>query len=81
MKEEEIITFLEQRIKSCHKDLLFAKSQKGYRKDWIEGFRCRLDELILLYHEILDMNFYEACEELGIKREDVEVPNSDEVRT
>ncbi len=71
MEKEDIIRLLKERIKSCYKDLLFARSQKGYRKDWIEGFRSRLDELILVYHEIYNIDFVNACEELGVKYQDV----------
>ena len=71
MEKEEIISLLKSRINSCYHDLLFARSQKNYRKDWIEGFRSRLDGFILLYHEIHDITFIEACKELGIKYSDV----------
>ncbi|KKN67000.1 hypothetical protein LCGC14_0465540 [marine sediment metagenome] len=71
MNKEEIINLLKSRIKTCYRDLLFARSQKGYRKDWIEGFRSRLDELILVYHQIYDISFVDACEELNINYKDV----------
>ncbi len=70
--KSEPIKLLKERIKICHKDLLFAKSQKGYRKDWIEGFRSRLDELLLVWHELHNISFIDACKEFGIRYHDVD---------
>lgn len=61
---------LKHRIKTCYHNLLIAKSEK-YSELYIEGFRSRLDELLLLYHLTKKITFIEACKELNIKYEDV----------
>ena len=73
MEKCEIINLLKSRIKSCYENLQFAKDQKGYRKDWTEGFRCRVDELILMYQEIQGISFVDACKELNINYQDINV--------
>jgi len=69
--EKELAKLIKSRIKTCHGDLLFSRDLEGYRKDWIEGFRSRLDELILIWHEIYGIDFITACKELGINYKDV----------
>jgi len=71
-EDGQIIKLLKERIKSCHKDLMFAKNQKRYRKDWIEGFRSRLDELLLIWHELHNISFIDSCEEFNINYKDVD---------
>lgn len=78
MKSKEIIELLEGQINRGYNDLLFARSQRGYRKDWLEGFRSRLDELLLLWHIIHDISFIEACKEFGIDYQEVNTEPSKE---
>ena len=75
MNKKEIIDRIRERIDTCYKDLLFAKNQTGkrYRTDFIEGFRSRLDELILLWDEINGTNFMYSCKELGINYKEVSI--------
>ena len=68
----QILKRMKQRIASCYDDLLESRIRK-LPKLYIEGFRCRLDELLLLYHLIEDITFVEACKSLGIKYEDVNI--------
>ena len=65
MKSRDILKLLRRRIRTCHKDLLFSRNIKGYRKDWLEGIRSRLDELLLLWHEIHDVNFVDALAQIA----------------
>ncbi len=71
LKRKQIIELLKSRIKSNYRDLLFMKNNLKEREDWIEGFRSRLDELLLLWHEIHDISFTDACQEFGVNYEDV----------
>lgn len=73
MNREEIINLLIKRIYSCHEQLTSARNKPGMSKLYIEGLRCRLDELILLYHLIRNISFVEACKELNIDYNDVNV--------
>ena len=68
----KIVKLIRERIRVCYADLLFAKSQSKYRKDYIEGFRNRLDELILIWHEIHNISFVDACKELNVEYKDVD---------
>lgn len=72
MNRIDIMDRLLDRIKSCNKDLIWAKSIKK-NPIYIENFRSRLDELILFYVHIIsrEISFMDACKELGIKYEDV----------
>ena len=72
MNKKEMIKLIEKRIKSCYRDLLYAKSIRSHRRSYIEGFRCRLDELILLYQIIENISFIDACKKLKVKYEDVD---------
>ncbi len=56
-----VIELLRNRIKSCHIQLMDGKRVKGFPKEYVEGFRCRLDELLLLWHLQHDISFVEAC--------------------
>ena len=70
MNKIEIIKLLEERIKSCNKQL--QQARHGFLdKLYNEGFRCRLDELILLHQMIENQSFMESCKKLNIKYEDV----------
>lgn len=73
MNETQIMSRLTTRIQSCYEQLMEAKANRYTDKIYVEGFRCRLDELILLYHLIMDIYFCEACQELGILYSDVNV--------
>lgn len=77
MNREEIINLLIKQIKSCHEQLTSARNRTPINKLYIEGFRCRLDELILLYHLIRNISFVEACKELNIDYMDVSVELKD----
>ncbi len=72
MEKETITKLLRSRIKSNYRDLLFTRNNLAKRKDWIEGYRSRLDELLLLWHEIHDISFIQACDEFEIKYKDVD---------
>jgi len=71
MEKKDIMMMLRQRIRSCYGDLLFARQEK-YKEFYIEGFRSRLDELILMYHLIKGISFVEACKDLSINYKDVD---------
>lgn len=71
MNKVKMMDLLIDRIKSCHEQFLVAKNNQYPRTVYIEGFRCRLDELILFYHTIRDISFVEACKELEIEYEDL----------
>lgn len=73
MNETQIMCRLTTRIQSCYEQLMEAKASRYMDKIYVEGFRCRLDELILLYHLIMNISFCEACQELGIIYSDVNV--------
>lgn len=70
MNKKEIISMLSNRIFSCHKDLLYSRNVKN---PYAEGFRTRLDELLLMWHQIHNISFIDACKEFDIKYEDVDV--------
>lgn len=71
VKKSEIIDFIAFRIKSAYNDLQFAKRNVPNRQDWIEGFRCRIDELLLIWHEIHNISFVDACKEFKIDYKEV----------
>lgn len=71
--QKELMDLLFERIKSCYESLLFAKDVDKYKRAFYkEGFRCRLDELILYYHLVKGISFVEACKELNINYEDLD---------
>lgn len=70
MNKKEIMKLLKKRIEICYHDLLSARQNK-FKAIYIEGFRSRLDELILMYHLIEDISFVEACKELGINYKEI----------
>lgn len=72
MNKKEIMKMLCSRIGSCLGSLISAR-EENFSKIHIEGFRCRLDELILVYQIIRHISFLEACEELGVNYKDVNV--------
>lgn len=69
---KEIIERIEFRIQSLYKDLMFVR-RENFSKSHIESFRCRLDELLLLWHEIKDVSFVEACKALDIDYKEVNI--------
>lgn len=71
MNKKDIMTMLKQRIGTCYEDLLYARSHK-FKELYIEGFRNRLDELILMYHRIQNISFMEACKKLLVNYKDVD---------
>lgn len=70
---------LKDRINSCYRDLLFSRNKK-YMKAYIEGFRSRLDELILMYHCIENISFIDACEKLEVNYQDVNAEPTKEIK-
>ncbi len=77
MKKRDIITLLEQRINTCYKDLIFTRKKLPEKIDWIEGFRSRLDELLLIWHELHNISFVDACKEFGIKYQDIDIQENE----
>lgn len=73
MNREEMFKLLTDRIKSCHKQFASARGDRFRKKLHVEGFRCRLDELILFYHLVKKISFVEACKELGVNYNDLNV--------
>ena len=71
MDKKEILELLEGSINRCYLQLKSARSQKGFREDWIEGFRSRLDELLLLWHQIHNISFVKSCEFFKIDYKEV----------
>lgn len=69
MNKIKMMDLLIGRIKSCYEEFLVAKIQRYPKTVYIEGYRCRLDELILYYHIIRNISFVEACKELDIEYE------------
>ena len=78
MNKIQIMSRLTTRIQSCYEQLMSARANRYMDEIYVEGFRCRLDELILLYHLIRNISFCEACQELGITYSDVNVLDADE---
>ncbi len=78
MRSRDMMSLLKNRIDSCYKQLLSARNDRYMDSVYIEGFRCRLDELILHYHLVRDISFCEACEELKIPYKDVNVLEDEE---
>ena len=78
MKKIKMMERLIDRIKSCHKQLMSAKANRYIDKIYVEGFRCRLDELILYYMLVRDVSFCEACKELDINYNDVDVSGDEQ---
>lgn len=72
MNKIEIMKMLRTRIKSCYRQLLISRN-KNYPELYIEGFRSRLDELLLIYHIIKDKTFINVCKELKINYNDVNI--------
>lgn len=73
MNKVRMMDLLIDRIKHCHKQLMDARNTRYMDSVYIEGFRCRLDELILYYHLVRNISFCEACRELEINYKDVNV--------
>lgn len=73
----KILKRMKYRIASCYDELLESR-KRNFPKIYIEGFRCRLDELLLLYQLIEDITFVEACNNLGVKYQDVNVLEGEE---
>ena len=71
MNKIKMMDLLVSRIKSCYEQLLIAKNNLYSRKIYIEGFRCRLDELLLYHQKVNGISFTESCKELKIKYEDL----------
>ncbi len=62
-----------RRIHRCYKQLLKSRAHPPERGIFIEGYRCRLDELLLYYSSIRGISFCEVCKELNIPYADVNV--------
>ncbi|KKM60212.1 hypothetical protein LCGC14_1544190 [marine sediment metagenome] len=75
MNKKEVMKLLKSRIESCYDSLLNSRAEI-FPELYIEGFRCRLDELLLLHHLIEGKTFVETCNELGIKYQDVNVQDA-----
>ena len=71
MDKKEIIKYLKKRIESCYRSLLESVDNK-FMKKYIEGYRSRLDELILVYQHIKDISFVDACKELEVEYSDLD---------
>ena len=67
---DKIIERIIERVLSCYLDLKLARNVSCC-PIYIEGFRCRLDELLLLYSNSMNISFIEACSELEVKYRDV----------
>lgn len=80
IEKYSIVNFLKKRITGIHKDFLFFKVNRPEKKDWIEGYRSRLDELLLLWHEIHGISFIDACKEFHILYEDLDVSENKGVK-
>ncbi len=78
MNKIKMMDLLIDRIKHCHKQLQQSRAHPPAKVLFIEGFRCRLDEMILYYHLVRGVSFCEACKELDINYEDVNVSEGDE---
>ena len=72
MNKKEIMRLIKREIATCYKDLLSARFH-NHPKEYAECFRCRLDELILLYQKVTKQSFVKACEELKVKYKDVDI--------
>lgn len=70
MNKKEIVEMVEQKISSCRDSLTTARTE-NFPKLYIEGFRSRLDELILLYQQIKDVSFNQACFMLGVNKMEI----------
>ena len=73
MNKIKMMDLLIDRIKHCHKQLMSSKNNMFSNDKFTEGFRCRLDELILYYHLVRGISFCEACKELEIPYKHVNV--------
>ena len=69
--KKEILKYLKDRINSCYRDFKQSQTNK-FRKKYVEGFRSRLDELILTYQHIEEISFVNACKELKINYEEIQ---------
>ncbi len=72
MNKKEIMKMLKARIKNCYGDLIYFRRQRPKDKLHTEGFRSRLDELLLTYHTIEGISFVEACKDCGVEYECVD---------
>ena len=69
-KKQDILDYLVRSIRRCHKDLREARGNWA-QQDYIEGFRCRLDELLLMFEHVYEISFVEACKRFEIPYEEV----------
>ena len=75
MNKKKMMKLLRGRIDSCYIQLLSSRIGK-HPELYVEGFRCRLDELLLFYHLVEGKTFMEVCEELGVKYSDVDIQDA-----
>lgn len=78
MNKKEIMRMLIERILSCYDSLLFSRDN-GSSKLRIEGFRSRLDELLLMYHIIKGISFIEGCKILRVNYKDLDANSQQSV--
>lgn len=78
MKRILMMELLTNQIKTCYEQLSGSRSHPPAKVLKIEGLRCRLDELILYYCLVGGITFYEACKELNIPYNDVNVLEDEE---
>ncbi len=71
-EREEFYKLLEENIKRNYESLLYTRGMHNHNEIWAEGFRNRVDELILIWHIIKDISFVDACKELNIKYQDLQ---------
>ncbi len=71
MRTKEIMDWLKNRIQTCYESLKSSRTER-FSELHIEGFRSRLDELILFYQQINGISFIDACKKLNINYEEVD---------
>jgi len=69
MNKKELMKMLKEKIDSCYRQLQDARRLKS---PYVEGFRCRLDELLLFYSHAEHKSFMGVCEEFKIDYKDVD---------
>lgn len=67
-REKEILDMVINSVKKCYADF---KWSIVHRKEFAEGFRNRLDELIFMYLRIKNITFIDACLELMVNHGDL----------
>lgn len=78
MDRTDMMKLLINRIEHCYKQLVQARTISRHSgKEYVEGLRCRLDELILYYHLVRNISFVEACNELNIDYHEVNMEDKE----